>query len=938
MSNTESLGIAIIGLAGRFSGSEDLSAFWQMLKHGQDAVVSWNDTELLAAGVDPVLLHHPNYVKAGTVIPDVEYFDADFFDMSARDAEITDPQHRLFMECAWQALEEAGYPPTTTNLCIGLYAGVGENNYQRHYLEPRMTELLSSVGEYRLSILNSKDFIATRTAYKLNLTGPVLTVQTACSTSLVAVHIACQSLLNFECDMALAGGVSIVLPQGQGYLYEPGMILSPDGFCRAFDAQAQGTSPGSGVGVVLLKRLADALADGDNVDAVILGSAINNDGSDKIGYTAPSVKGQAAVILEAQAAADVHPEQISYIEAHGTGTPLGDPIELQALTQAFQANTQRTGYCTIASVKTNIGHADTAAGIAGLIKTVLALKHRQLPPSLHFANPNPQIDFTNSPFFVSDRLRDWEVEPNSQRCAGVSSFGIGGTNAHAIVAEAPIVEPSSPSRSVQLLTLSAKTYTALETATRNLSDWLQHHTNPELSLPDVAYTLNRGRQSFAYRRMLVCADMSDAIGQLIQPEHLSTRRQGAGGREQGEMTPDSCRGAERNMGLNPPLLTSGSRKCGDSTPPEPSPLLPAPCSPASFSTHQTTEKTREVVFLFPGQGTQYANMTRVIYETEPVFKSTLDKCAELLISHLGQDLRHLLYSDEEQNNAKLKQTAFTQPALFAVEYALANLWMSWGIQPKAMLGHSLGEYVAASLAGVFSLEDALALVTVRGKLMQSLPLGSMLAVPLSEAAIQQWLTPELSLAVVNGVERCVLSGTQEKITTLQQKLQAQGIDSRHLHTSHAFHSHLLEPVLASFTQKIQQVQLHPPTLPYLSNLTGTWISPEQATDPDYWVRHLRHTVRFGDNLHALFQQEADVFLEVGPGHTLSTLAQQHPDYSARFTVLQSLPRNRETEKNAETKQILATLGELWIRGVSVDWDGFYALEQRHRLPLPDLSI
>ncbi|MEH1790983.1 MAG: beta-ketoacyl synthase N-terminal-like domain-containing protein [Nostoc sp.] len=872
MSNTELLGIAIIGLAGRFSGSEDLTAFWQMLKHGQDAVVSFNDAELLAAGVDPTLLQHPNYVKAGTVIPDVEYFDADFFEMSARDAEITDPQHRLFMECAWQALEQAGYPPTTTNLCIGLYAGVGENNYQRHYLEPRMAELLASVGEYRLSILNSKDFIATRTAYKLNLTGPALTVQTACSTSLVAVHIACQSLLNFECDMALAGGVSIVLPQGQGYLYEPGMILSPDGFCRTFDAQAQGTSPGSGLGVVLLKRLADALADGDNIDAVILGSAINNDGADKIGYTAPSVKGQAAVILEAQAAADVHPEQISYIEAHGTGTPLGDPIELQALTQAFQANTQRTGYCAIASVKTNIGHTDTAAGIAGLIKTVLALKHRQLPPSLHFANPNPQINFTNSPFFVSDRLRDWEVEPNSQRCAGVSSFGIGGTNAHAIVAEAPIIEPSSPSRPVQLLTLSAKTDTALEIATRNLSDWLQHHTNPELSLPDVAYTLNRGRQSFAYRRMLVCADMSDAIEQLIQPEHLST--------------------------------------------------------------HQATEKTREVVFLFPGQGTQYANMTRVIYNTENIFKSIIDKCAELLIPHLGQDLRHLLYSDEEQNNAKLKQTAFTQPALFAVEYALANLWMSWGIQPKAMLGHSLGEYVAASLAGVFSLEDALALVTVRGKLMQSLPLGAMLAVPLSEAAIQQWLTPELSLAVVNGVERCVLSGTQEKITTLQQKLQTQGIDSRHLHTSHAFHSHLLEPVLASFTHKIQQVQLHPPTLPYLSNLTGTWISPEQATDPDYWVRHLRHTVRFGDNLQALFQQEADVFLEVGPGHTLSTLAQQHPDYSARFTVLQSLPRNRETEKNAETRQILATLGELWIRGVSVDWDGFYALEKRHRLPLP----
>ncbi|MFM7450650.1 MAG: type I polyketide synthase [Leptolyngbyaceae cyanobacterium] len=875
MSTTESLGIAIIGLAGHFSGAADLSAFWQMLQYGKDAVVTFTDAELLAAGVDPFLLNHPNYVKAGTVIPDVEYFDANFFDLSARDAEITDPQQRLLLECAWQALEQAGYPPTTTDRSIGLYAGVGDNQYQRHYLEPRMTELLSSVGEYRLSILNGKDFTATRIAYKLNLTGPVLTVQTACSTSLVAVHLACQSLLNFECDMALAGGASIVLPQRQGYLYEPGMILSPDGYCRAFDAQAQGTAFGSGAGIVLLKRLTDALADRDTIHAVILGSAINNDGATKIGYTAPSVKGQAAVILEAQAAADVQPEQIGYIEAHGTGTPLGDPIELQALTQAFRVHTQRRGYCAIGSVKTNIGHADTAAGIAGLIKTVLTLKYRQIPPSLHFSQPNPQIDFASSPFFVNDCLRDWEVEENAPRCAGVSSFGIGGTNAHVIVAEAPIVEISDDSRPVQLLTLSAKTVTALDTTAQNLLTWFQQQPESERSLPDVAYTLNQCRQSFACRRVLVCGDLTEAMAQLANPDPLA-------------------------------------------------------------SVH-TSETTSHVVFLLPGQGSQYLQMTQELYNTEAVFKAAMDECAALLLPHLGQDVRQLLYSDAPDPAVQLQQTGVLQPALFAVEYALAQVWIAWGIQPTALLGHSLGEYVAACLAGVFSLEDALALVALRGRLMQSLPAGSMLSVPLSAERVQPWLTPEISLAVVNGAERCVVSGPCEAIADLEQQLQSRGIDCRKLRTSHAFHSQAMEPILKPFAQAVQQMQRHTPTLPYLSNFTGTWITPTQATDPNYWVRHLRHTVRFQDNLQVLFQQfpaRELVLLEVGPGHTLSALAHQQVSAASQLTVLQSLPRHPATTNQAELKQMLSTLGDLWMKGVAVDWQGFYAQEQRHRLPLP----
>jgi len=869
MNNTETDDIAIIGLTGRFPQAINLDAFWTLLKNGREAVVEFSDEKLLATGIDPTLLQHPDYVKSGTVVPKIADFDADFFDMSARDAEITDPQQRLFMECAWQVLEQAGYPPATTDASIGVYAGVGDNSYLSHCLEPNFDTLLPTVGAYRLFTISGKDFIATRTAYKLNLTGPAMTVQTACSTSLVAVHVACQSLLNMECDMVLAGAASIAVPQEQGYLYQEGMIRSPDGHCRAFDAQAQGTTGGGGVGVVLLKRLDEALVDGDTIHAVIRGSAINNDGADKMGYTAPSVGGQSDVISEAQNVADVHPDDISYIEAHGTGTPLGDPIEIQALTQAFRANTQRKGYCAIGSVKTNIGHADTAAGIAGLIKTVLALKHRKLPPSLHYEHPNPQIDFANSPFFVNNQLVDWKTDEAIPRCAGVSSFGIGGTNAHLIVEEAPAIEPSGSSRPLQLITQSAKTPTALDTASHNLSDWLQSHR--EVALADVAYTLNQGRQSFAYRRSLVCSDIDDALQQLANP--------------------------------------------------------------AGLVASKASEKAPAVVFLFPGQGSQYLNMTQNLYATESVFKNALDECITLLTPSLGLNLRDLLYSDNEQHHATLKQTAYTQPALFVVEYALAKLWMAYGVQPTAMLGHSIGEYVAACLAGVFSLEDALVLVAIRGKLIQSLPSGAMLAVPLSEEEIQPWITTEVSLAVVNGLKRCVVSGTHQAMATLQQALQAQGIESRFLQTSHAFHSHLLEPILTRFSQRLRQIKLHQPKIPYLSNLTGDWIRSEQATDAQYWVSHLRHTVRFADNVQALFKHQTDILLEVGPGQTLLTMVRQHPEYSGA-ALLASLPRQRHTESKAEVTQVLQTLGQLWSNGVSINWQAFYAEEKRHRLPLP----
>lgn len=854
--NESSLSIAIIGMAGRFPEAKDLDAFWTMLKEGREGIRHFSEAELLAAGVSEQQLQQPNYVKAGSMIPDALTFDAAFFDMSQRDAQITDPQQRVFLEQVWQALEHAGYPPSTTPARIGLYAGVSDNSYHHHYLEPHLEELVASVGHYRLFTLSGKDFIATRTAYLLNLTGPAMTIQTACSTSLVAVHVACQSLLNDECDIALAGGASIHFPPIRGYLYQAGMILSPDGHCRAFDAQAQGTAPGSGVGVVVLKRFEEALADGDTIHAVIRGSAVNNDGFEKVGYTAPSVQGQREVIREALSVADILPDEISYIEAHGTGTPLGDPIEVRALTQAFQRKTTRTGYCALGSVKTNIGHADAAAGVAGLIKTTLALTHRQIPPSLHFQTPNPELDLAKTPFFVNDQLRDWQSE--GPRYAGVSSFGIGGTNVHVIVEEAPILEPRSPFRPLPLFTLSAKTPTALQQSQMNLTQWLQQ--NPEAVLPDIAYTLNRGRHAFRHRTFWV----------------------------------------------------------GNVSPPEP--LL----------SHVAPEKPQEVWFLFPGQGSQYPQMTQALYQTEPVYRQALDHCSALMRPYLGGELSERLY----RQSFDLKQTALTQPILFAVEYALAQLWISWGIEPKGMLGHSLGEYVAACLAGVFNLEDALRLVAERGRLIQSQPPSEMLAVSLSENDLQPWLTPALSLTVVNGVKRCVVGGLPEDIAILQAQLSAKDIKNKVLQTSHAFHSHLMSPILPTFRSYLEKVKLHAPTQPYLSNTTGTWIKAEEATNPDYWCRHLRQPVRFIDNIgHAL--EQSQLLLEVGPGHTLSTLIRQHPHYSKNVTtVLTSLPSTRETTDEAELKQIMTSLGQLWAHGASVNWDGFYQAEQRHRIPLP----
>ncbi|MEM7129202.1 MAG: amino acid adenylation domain-containing protein [Chloroflexota bacterium] len=871
--------IAIIGVAGRFPGAKNVQEFWKNLQNGVESMTFHSHEDLLASGMEQGMVNHPNFVNASSALTDVAMFDADFFGFSPQEAEITDPQQRLFLECAWEALENAGYT-THSESRIGVYAGASLSTYLLKNLvtNPAFTE---SANGFQVSIGNDKDFLATQTSYKLNLRGPSVNVNTACSTSLVAIQMGCQSLLNYQSNIVLAGGVSANTEEKTGYVYQEGMILSPDGHCRAFDANAQGTVSGSGVAIVVLKRLSEAMADGDTIHAVIKGSAINNDGNLKVGYTAPSIDGQAEVIAEALAMADVAPETVRYVEAHGTGTVLGDPIEVAALTEAFHGlGAKEKGFCAIGSVKTNVGHLDAAAGATGLIKTVLALKNQQIPPSLHFENPNPKIDFANSPFYVNTDLTPWPRNGVPRR-AGVSSFGIGGTNAHTLLEEAPEQNPSGDSRPWQLLLISARTDTALESATTNLAQHLLNHgaQQPEQKLADVAYTLQVGRQAFSQRRMVVCQDLGDAAAMLEN------------------------RDAQH--------LLSG----------------------------MATDTAPSVLFMFSGQGAQYINMGRELYETEPLFRSQVDHCADLLQEKLGLDVRQVLYPEAdnvERATEQLKQTALAQPALFVIEYALAQLWIAWGVQPQAMIGHSIGEYVAACLAGVLSLEDALKLVCLRGQLMQQMPVGSMLTVSLPEEDVLPLLGDQLSLAAVNGPSICVVAGESEAIDHFARQQEEQGIACRKLHTSHAFHSKMMEPMLAPFLETVSQVELHSPRLPYISNVSGDWITDEQATDPAYWVQHVRQTVRFNQGLNkvlkALTEESTPILLEVGPGRSLNMLARQHPAIRPGELILSSL--RHPQDKQSDVAFLLTTLGRLWLAGVEVDWVGFSAHERRYRVPLP----
>ncbi len=885
------LEIAIIGLNGRFPGAADIDMFWENLKNGVESFTFYSDEELIAAGVDSELLNNPGYVKTdGGLLEDKTHFDAGFFGFKPLEAELMDPQTRVFMESTWHALEHAGYgDPASYDGLIGLYAGSGQNFYWEALAH--VTGRGQMMGSFAATLFTWRDMLCTRASYQIGLKGPSVYIKTACSTALVAIHIASQAILNGECDMAVAGGVSIMNYGPSGYLYQEGMISSPDGHCRAFDAEGKGTVGGEGVGIVVLKRLEDALADGDTVHAVIKGSAINNDGARKIGYTAPSVSGQVDVIRDAFQVADVDPETITYVETHGTATPVGDPIEIESLVTAYE--TDKKGYCRIGSVKTNIGHLDAGAGVAGLIKVILSLKNKQIPPSLHYKKPNPNINFEDSPFRVAVELSVWERCGGLPLRAGVSSFGIGGTNAHIILEEAPAPARDTDTDIPQLLLLSARSGPALEQLTADMAAFLR--ANPGLNLADVAHTLQRGRKAFNHRRTLVASSPAEAAEALEAP--------------------------------------ANSRKVRDGV--------------------MRMDK-RPVVFMFSGLGAQYVNMGRELYHHEPVFREVADRCFELIAAGGGGRLKESLYpADAAAGGTIPAETA--QTLLFVFEVALARLMMSWGIQPAGLIGYSFGEYAAACIAGVLTLEDALALVLHRNRIVAESPGGGMLSVPMPEKELRPLLDdfnrhpPEpgmrLSLAIDNGPS-CLVSGPGNAIEAFEARMKERRAMCVRISATHGLHSFMMEPVAPKLEEALGQLTFNEPEIPYVSNVTGAWITPEQASSPRYWGDHLKGTVRFADGVRTLLAPgdhwtggADNLFLEIGPGYDLCTLLRHHVEDASAYVMLNPVPQapiqNRPSQPWDDTRYLLNRLGRLWMEGVPVDWDGYYGEKVgRRRIPLP----
>ncbi len=855
--------VAIIAMAGRFPGATTVEEFWRNLRDGRETITSFEDSEL-DPSLPPALTADPAYVKRRGVIADVERFDSTFFGISAREAEVMDPQHRVFLELCWECLERGGHAPDRARMPIGIFAGMyNATYYQKHVLYH--PDRIEKLGEFQVMLANEKDYIATRVASRLNLTGPAVSVHTACSTSLVAIAQAFAALRSHQCDMALAGGVAITCPPRSGYLYQEGAMLSPDGRTRPFDAAAQGTVFSDGAAVVLLKRLGDAVADGDMVYAVIRGLAVNNDGRDKASFTAPSISGQAAGIAAAYEAAGINPRTVSYIEAHGTATPLGDPVEIEALTRAFRRTTPDRGFCRIGSVKSNVGHLVTAAGAAGVIKTALALSHEMLPPSVNFEKPNQAIDFATSPFLVNTALTPWPRAKEPRR-AGVSSFGVGGTNVHLVLEEGPHRPEVGPSTSPELLLLSARTPSALGTMAAQLAEHLKAH--PNTNLADVAYTLREGRSRFPERLALVAGSVDAAIDVLSEPTHRHR--------------------VSRSLGATIPPL----------------------------------------IWLFPGQGAQYAGMGRGLHDGDRTFRDALDEAAESASKHAGFDLLARMFSGDA--NA-LTGTATTQPATFCLEYALARTLEARDVRPAALIGHSVGEFVAAVVAGVMSLQDAARLVAFRGRLMQDLPAGSMLSVRLPADPLSSRLPARLCVAAENGPSASVVSGPTVDVNAFRDVLEAEGVMTRLLQTSHAFHSSMMDGAVAPFNCEVETAHLRAPQVPIISTLTGTWLTASDAIDPGYWGRHLREPVRFsGAVRNCIARHEDAAFVELGPRDTLSTLVRQHGGRRPGSIAVPCMADSPELE----TSQLLLALGELWTAGIEASEPATSASNLRHRIVLP----
>jgi len=862
--------VAVIGMAGRFPGADTIEQLWDLLKEGKETIRFFGDDELHYT-IPETLKKDPSYVKARGIINDADKFDAAFFGINPAVATLMDPQQRIFLEIAWEVLEQTGHLPATYNGSIGVFAGCGNNSYYLNNVLSN-TELIDKVGSFQVMTVNEKDYIASRVAYQLNLKGPAVSVYSGCSTSLLAIAQAVESIRNGKCKLALAGGVAIHAPINSGQYYEEGAMFSPDGHCKPFDKDAKGTVFSDGAGIVLLKNLEDAIHDNDTIYAILKGIGINNDGADKSSFTAPSAEGQAGAIVEAMNDAGIEPLTVGYIETHGTATPLGDPIEIHGLELAFGPQ-KRSQFCAIGSLKSNLGHLTAAAGVAGFIKTALSLYHKQLPASLHYKEPNPNIQFSNTPFFVNTTFTNWNSD--QVRRAGVSSFGVGGTNVHIVLQEFEnVIKEPGKTKPFTLVSWSAKT----ENSRSHYGEMLKLHSekNPEQNIADLAYTLHTTRPSFNFRRFIIASDHGNLRDGLI---HSS--------------------------------------------------------NPAMSKTLQ--EKTDEIAFLFPGQGSQYTNMGLDLYLQESVFKNAVDECAVLVQSEMNEDIRLVLYPTDKraESSPLLNNTLYTQPALFITEYALAKLWMSWGITPSVLAGHSIGEFVAAHLAGIFSLQDALKLVVSRSTLMNNVGQGKMLSVQASEADLESMLPASLSLAAVNSSKTCVVSGDIKTIESFAAELKSKGVACLLLNTSHGFHSSMMNGIVKPFKEIVQTIILNQPKIPIVSTVTGTWMSDAEATDPAYWANQLRATVRFADALDTLYADQKRILLEVGPGSVTAMLAR----YQLRARSVTAIAGLSNINKaQSEYYSILESLGQLWLHGMEPDWKSFYSNQERNKIVLPAYSF